>query len=143
MAVTKFSFFTFQHQTAVISHASSRSPCSIFILTYSHQRNKEGICIFCSNLHAFRRTRLCQPSCRLRHDFQIEKIPLTHHYHALRVHLAGYYSIINIKEGQVDKLLRQPPVKEKDISIDTTSWLIRLASYVYHNFPGGSCRELL
>ena len=32
MAATKFGFFlTFQYQTAVISHASSRSPCSNYI----------------------------------------------------------------------------------------------------------------
>ena len=30
MAATKFSFLSFQHQTAVISRASSRSPCLLF-----------------------------------------------------------------------------------------------------------------
>ena len=34
MALTKFSVLTFQHQTAMISRASSRSPCCLFVFPF-------------------------------------------------------------------------------------------------------------
>ena len=39
MAATKFSFLTFPHQTAVISRASSRSPCFFFFSSVWRKKN--------------------------------------------------------------------------------------------------------
>ena len=38
MAATKFSFLTFQYQTAVISRASSRSPCLVYFHLIENSR---------------------------------------------------------------------------------------------------------
>ena len=46
MAATKFIFFTFDHQTAVISRASSWSPCFFFVLLVSLKKELDSKLIF-------------------------------------------------------------------------------------------------